>query len=137
MIMFPTIRAQALILELTSRVALKLCHAQKWLLWTSNINSRVQHASSFHRILSKIPHAQYVDAVIGRIASVGDDHLETDVRSANTGMDVTDLRRPSVGTVPVLVKYRVSSTALVPQLQFWHPHWLVSDNCSHVCQRYQ
>jgi hypothetical protein len=75
---------------------------------------------------------QRVDVVAIRIsASVEDDPLETDLRSASSGMDATDrqevLRGPSVGIVPILVQYRMSfSKALVPRLQLWHLHWLVS-----------
>jgi hypothetical protein len=37
------------------------------------------------------------------------------------------LRGPLVGTVQILVQYRVNfSTALDPQLQLWHLRWLVS-----------
>jgi hypothetical protein len=50
--------------------------------------------------------SQYVDATVRKIASVGDDYLETDVRSANSGKYVTDyhekLPATSVRTVPVL-----------------------------------
>jgi hypothetical protein len=53
------------------------------------------------------------------------------VRSASSGMDAIDrhevLRGPSVGIVPIVMRYRVSfSMALVPQLQLWHLHRLVS-----------
>jgi len=46
-------------------------------------------------------------------------------------MDATErqeiITEPSVGIVPVLLRYGVGfSTALVPQLQLWHPHGLVS-----------
>jgi hypothetical protein len=59
--------------------------------------------------------------VIRKIASVKDDCLETNVRSASSGVDEIDgyevLRLLSVTIVPVLVRYRVSfSTALVPQV---------------------
>jgi hypothetical protein len=79
----------------------------------------------------KILHAQGVDATILKIASVGDDHLERDVRSAISGMNAVHryelFRGSSVGTVQILVRYCVSfSTTLVPQLQLWHLHWLVS-----------
>jgi hypothetical protein len=37
------------------------------------------------------------------------------------------LRGPSVGIVPILVRYRVGfPTALIPQLKLWHLHRLVS-----------
>jgi hypothetical protein len=69
----------------------------------------------------KTAHPQRVDVAIRKIPSVEDGSLVTDVRSANGGMDATDryevLRGPSVGTVKVLERYRVSSTALVPYLQ--------------------
>jgi hypothetical protein len=77
-------------------------------------------------LCKKRAHPQRVNVVaIRNIASVEDDGLETDVRSASSGMDAIDrhevLRRPSVGIVPILVRYRVRiSTALVPQLQLWH-----------------
>jgi hypothetical protein len=58
-------------------------------------------------------------------------------------MDAIDhyevLRGRSVGIVPVLTRYCVSSTALVPHLQSWHFHWLVPYSqwatCIHVCYR--
>lgn len=36
------------------------------------------------------------------------------------------LRLPSVGVVPVLLRHSVSSSALLPQLQFCHLQWLRS-----------
>jgi hypothetical protein len=62
---------------------------------------------------------------------VKDDRLETDVLSASRGMDAIDRhevrRGPWVGITPVPERYRVSfSTALVPRLQLWLLHWLVS-----------
>jgi hypothetical protein len=79
----------------------------------------------------KRDHPQGVDVAIRKIASVEDNRLETDTRSTSSGMDAIDhqeeLRGPSAGIVPTLVRYRVSfSTALVPQLQLQHLHWLVS-----------
>lgn len=60
------------------------------------------------------------DAVIHKTASVEDNHLQTDVFSASTGMDATDhhavLWEPLVGIVRILVQYDMGfSTALVPQ----------------------
>jgi hypothetical protein len=79
----------------------------------------------------KRPHPHDDVVAIREIASVVDDRLETDVRSTSSGMDGIDrhevFRGPSVGIVPILVRYRVSfSMALVPQLQLWHLHWLVT-----------
>jgi hypothetical protein len=77
-------------------------------------------------------HLQCVDAVVIRkIASAEDDRLGTNVRFASSDMDAIDreevLRGPPVKIVPILIRYRVSfSTALVPQLQLCHLHWLVS-----------
>jgi hypothetical protein len=56
----------------------------------------------------KRTHPQHVDGVaIRKIASVEDDRLETDVRSASSGMDAIYrhevLREPSVGIGPILV----------------------------------
>jgi hypothetical protein len=55
------------------------------------------------------PQRVYVVA-IRKIASAEDDRLETDVRCASSGMDAIDrqevLRGPSVGIVPILVRYR-------------------------------
>jgi hypothetical protein len=46
-------------------------------------------------------------------------------------MDATDpevLRTPSLVIAQILVRYGVRfSTALVPQLQLWHLHWLISE----------
>jgi hypothetical protein len=52
------------------------------------------------------------------------------VSSVSSGIDVIDghvvLREPSVVTVSFPVRYGESfTTALVPQLQLWHLHWLV------------
>jgi hypothetical protein len=63
--------------------------------------------------------------------NVEDDRTETYAHFASRGMDAIERQEaiiePSVGTVPVLLRYRVGfSTALVPQLQLWHLHWLVS-----------
>jgi hypothetical protein len=33
---------------------------------------------------------------------------------------------PSTGTVPILVPSGLTSTLLVPELELWHLHWLVS-----------
>jgi hypothetical protein len=69
------------------------------------------------------------------------DRLQTDVRSASGGMDAVGryevLRKALVGVVPILLRYRVISTALVQQPQLWHLHWLgsvhfVSDQYSYV-----
>jgi hypothetical protein len=62
---------------------------------------------------------------------VEDDRPVTDAHSVSSDMDAIDchevLREPSVGLVPNLVRYFVSSfTVLVPQLQLWHLHCLVS-----------
>jgi hypothetical protein len=53
--------------------------------------------------------------------------LGTEVRSASTGMDLTDRqeapRAPSAGKVPLLVRYRVNvSISLFTQLQLWYLH---------------
>jgi hypothetical protein len=74
------------------------------------------------------PHSHCVDVVAFRkIAFVEEDRLETDVRSASIGMDAIDshevLRGYSFGIGRILVCF---STALVPQLQLRHLHWLVS-----------
>jgi hypothetical protein len=64
-------------------------------------------------------HPQHVDIIaIHKIACREDDHLETDVCSASSGMDSIDhhevLRGPSVGIVPILMQYYVSfSMALI------------------------
>jgi hypothetical protein len=92
-------------------------------LWTLNTPSRVLNTLRLSTECCVITaHPQRVDVVaIRKIASVDDDRLETDVRSASSGMDAIDrhevLRGPPVEIVPILVRYRVSfSTALVPQL---------------------
>lgn len=65
-------------------------------------------------------------AASGKIASVEDGRLETDVHSMSVDHREV-LRVPSVWTVPNLTRYYVSfSTVLVPQLQFCHLPWLVS-----------
>jgi hypothetical protein len=75
---------------------------------------------------------QCVDAVaIRKIVFVEDDRSGTDVQSASSDTEAIErpevLRRPSVGTVAILVRYRVSfSTAFVPQLQLRHLRWLAS-----------
>jgi predicted hotdog family 3-hydroxylacyl-ACP dehydratase len=64
-------------------------------------------------------HPHRVDVLaIRKIASVEDDHVETDLHSTSSGMDTIDchevLRAPSVGIVPILVRHRVRfPTALV------------------------
>jgi hypothetical protein len=70
---------------------------------------------------------QCIDVAIRKIASVQDSHLETGVRSTNTGMDAVDsLQGPLLGIIPVLVPCPMNfSVALIPQLQLWHLHWLV------------
>jgi hypothetical protein len=70
----------------------------------------------------KRAHPQRVDVAIRKIASVEDDRLETDVRSASSGMHAIGCHEllgvPSVGIVPILEQYGVSfSKALVPQIQ--------------------
>jgi hypothetical protein len=73
-------------------------------------------------------HPQCVDgAAIRKIVSVQDDRLDKDVSSASSGMDATDhrevLRGSSLGTVPILLRDRLSfSAALIPCLQLWHLH---------------
>ena len=60
---------------------------------------------------------------------VEDNRLATDARSASHCMDSDRqyvLRRLKVGKVPVLMRYRVGCTALVPHLQLWHSHRLAS-----------
>jgi hypothetical protein len=80
----------------------------------------------------KRAHPQHVDVVaIQKIAFIEDDHLETDVHSVSIGMNAVDchevLRGPLVWIVPILVRYHVSfSTDVIPQLQLWHLHWLMS-----------
>jgi hypothetical protein len=79
----------------------------------------------------KTAHPQRVDVATGKTGSVEDDRLEADMRSASSGVDATDrhevLRGLSVEIIQIFVRYRMSfSTALVPQLQLWHFHWLVS-----------
>ena len=45
-------------------------------------------------------------------------------------------REPSVGTVSIITRYRVSfSKALVPLLQLWHLHWLQSVHSGATCIR--
>jgi hypothetical protein len=66
-----------------------------------------------------------------KTATVVDGRLETNVRPTSSGMAARDLhevlRRPSVEKVPTVLRYCVGfSTALAPQLQLWHIHWLVS-----------
>jgi len=63
--------------------------------------------------------------------NVEDNRTETYAQSASRGMDAIErqeaIKEPSIGIVPVLLRYRVGfSTALVPQLQLWHLYWLVS-----------
>lgn len=85
-----------------------------------------------------------------RTINTGDDCLETGVRCASSGINSINrqevLSGISAGTVRILVRYRVSlNTALVPQLQVWHHHWLLyaqsASNlysqapCSHVPRR--
>jgi hypothetical protein len=62
-------------------------------------------------------HPYFVVAVaIRKFVSVEDDRLETDVRSASSGVDAIG-RGPSVGIIPTVVRYHVgSSTALIPHL---------------------
>jgi hypothetical protein len=69
----------------------------------------------------KRAHPLCVDVVVCKTASAKDDRLESNVRSASSGMDAINrhevLRGPSVKIVPMPLRYRVSfSTALVPQL---------------------
>jgi hypothetical protein len=73
-----------------------------------------KHTSSVRRMLCK--HSS--DAA----ASVEGDSLDTELRSENSDMTATAsqqvLREPSVGIIPIPVRYRVGfSTALVPQQQ--------------------
>jgi len=55
---------------------------------------------------------------------------EKGVRYASSGVGPSNcqdlLRGASVGLVPILVLYRVTSTALFPRLQLWNLHWPVS-----------
>jgi hypothetical protein len=60
---------------------------------------------------------------------VQDDSLETEVRSARSGVEPIDLQQvlqgPSVLLVPIVLRYRMSfSSDLFTQLQLWHLHWL-------------
>lgn len=60
---------------------------------------------------------------IRRIVLAEDNHRKTHLSTVSNVMENIDrhkaLRLPSVGVVPVLVRHSVSSSALVPQLQFW------------------
>jgi hypothetical protein len=66
-----------------------------------------------------------------KIASAEDDRLEADLRSVSNDVDAIARHEvfilSSVRTTPVLVRHHVIFfTALVPQLQLCHRHWLVS-----------
>jgi hypothetical protein len=64
-----------------------------------------------------------------KLRSVEADRLETDMRSASTGMDGTVMKNfeDSFLIIPILQGCHVSfSTAIVSQLQLRHLHWLVS-----------
>jgi hypothetical protein len=67
---------------------------------------------------------------IGKIASVQDDCLEIDVRTACGDVDESDRHEvhggPSVGMVTLLLGYHVSSAAFIPQLRLQHLDWLVA-----------
>jgi hypothetical protein len=63
-------------------------------LWTFNTPSRAKHVSCVHRILRKRSLLPCVDViVINKIASIEDDHLETDVTSPSSGMDAIDCNK--------------------------------------------
>jgi hypothetical protein len=72
----------------------------------------------------KTAHPQYVDVAIRRIVSVEGSRQETGVHSAVDSLEV--ILWHSVEIVQISMRRHVSfSTALVPQLQLWHLHWLV------------
>jgi len=68
--------------------------------------------------------------IVTHTIGIEDSHLETGVHSASSSMDPTDhleiFQGPLVGIVSVLVQCCITlSTSLIPQLPFWHLHWLV------------
>jgi hypothetical protein len=57
-----------------------------------------------------MPHLHYVHVIaIRKIVSAEDDLLERDVRLASHGTGATNRYEPTVGTVPILVRYGASS----------------------------
>jgi hypothetical protein len=81
--------------------------------------------------VKRTPRQRVNIAAIRKTSCVEDDGPEADMPFVSNGMDATDhhevLRAPTVGIIPIFLRYRVCfSTALVPQLQLWQLHWLVS-----------
>jgi hypothetical protein len=67
-------------------------------------------------MLCKTAHPQCVDVDIRKIASMLNDRLEANMRSASSDMDPIDrlevLQGPSLRIVPILVRFRVSFPVL-------------------------
>jgi hypothetical protein len=124
-----------------------LPRAQWWTLWALNTFKKAWNMLrlSVHRMLYEYRSSagcwRYI--TFRWLVSIEDDHLENDLRSTSNGTDVIDyhevFREPSVEIIPILVLYRVRSTALFPHLQLCHIHWLVSVQSwatyIHVCFR--